>query len=116
MLFRHLNQQKDQKKKNINIIYVGPEELKENVIEKNFAYISIHSYNEKLLQDLKRKEEFSKLEDIYREIHAEVSKAFIENRADMIFMGFRGFQYIFTGKITTNLKYFLLVKQWVQLE
>ena len=25
-------------KKNINIIYVGPEELKENVIEKNFAY------------------------------------------------------------------------------
>ena len=49
-------------KKNINIIYVGPEELKENVIEKNFAYISIHSYNEKLLQDLKRKEEFSKLE------------------------------------------------------
>lgn len=69
--------------------------MKENVIEKNFAYISIHSYNEKLLQDLKRKEEFSKLEDIYREIHAEVSKAFIENRADMIFMGISRFLVYF---------------------
>lgn len=91
-------------KKNINIIYVGPEELKENVIEKNFAYISIHSYNEKLLQDLKRKEEFSKLEDIYREIHAEVSKAFIENRADMIFMGISRFLVYFLPAKLLHLK------------
>ena len=78
--------------------------MKENVIEKNFAYISIHSYNEKLLQDLKRKEEFSKLEDIYREIHAEVSKAFIENRADMIFMGISRFLVYFLPAKLLHLK------------
>ena len=108
MLFQTFELAKRLEKKNINIIYVGPEELKENVIEKNFAYISIHSYNEKLLQDLKRKEEFSKLEDIYREIHAEVSKAFIENRADMIFMGISRFLvYFLPAKFTTSKNTFL---------
>lgn len=82
--------------------------MKENVIEKNFAYISIHSYNEKLLQDLKRKEEFSKLEDIYREIHAEVSKAFIENRADMIFMGISRFLVYFLPAKLLHLKILFL--------
>ena len=58
----------------------------------------------KTFAGFKRKEEFSKLEDIYREIHAEVSKAFIENRADMIFMGISRFLVYFLPAKLLHLK------------